>query len=162
MPCGRADLRNHGAAHSGSWRLGGHALPGRACFSAGWNGPDVLADERLPFGALAEADLQPTARRAHTLDAFKAFVAQQRDGREDMSEVYTGGCACGAIRYEISGKPLVESDCQCRDCQRKSGTGHGSYLTFPNRQDVKLTGEAKHWDIVGDSGNVKTRSFCPN
>ena len=21
--------------------------------------------------------------------------------------------------------------------------------------------EAKHWDIVGDSGNVKTRAFCP-
>ena len=26
------------------------------------NGPDVRADERLPFGALAEADLQPTKR----------------------------------------------------------------------------------------------------
>jgi hypothetical protein len=36
-----------------------------------------------------------------------------------------------------------------------------SYLTFPSRKDVKLEGEAKHWDIVGDSGNVKTRAFCP-
>jgi hypothetical protein len=26
---------------------------------------------------------------------------------------------------------------------------------------VKLKGEAKHWDIVGDSGTVKTRAFCP-
>jgi hypothetical protein len=43
-----------------------------------------------------------------------------------------------------------------------SGTGHGSYLTFPHRADVKLTGAAKQWDIVGDSGNVKTRAFCPN
>ena len=48
-----------------------------------------------------------------------------------MSEAYTGGCACGAIRYEISGEPMAMNDCQCRDCQRKSGTGHGSYLTFP-------------------------------
>ena len=78
-----------------------------------------------------------------------------------MGETYEGGCACGAIRYQISGKPLVESDCQCRDCQRKSGTGHGSYLTFPKRTDVKLTGQASHWDIVADSGNVKTRAFCP-
>ncbi|MDB5516133.1 MAG: aldehyde-activating protein [Tardiphaga sp.] len=45
-----------------------------------------------------------------------------------MSEVYTGGCACGAIRYEIPTEPLVMNHCQCRDCQRKSGTGHGSYL----------------------------------
>ena len=47
-----------------------------------------------------------------------------------MSKAFTGGCACGAIRYEIPAEPLVMSDCQCRDCQRKSGTGHGSYLTF--------------------------------
>ncbi|MEI7871510.1 MAG: hypothetical protein WCK95_05295 [Alphaproteobacteria bacterium] len=41
-----------------------------------------------------------------------------------MSEAYTGGCARGAIRYEIPGEPMVMADCQCRDCQRKSGTGH--------------------------------------
>ena len=78
-----------------------------------------------------------------------------------MSEPYTGGCACGAIRYEISDEPMVMNDCQCRDCQRKSGTGHGSYLTFPSKEAVKLKGDAKHWDMVGDSGNVKTRAFCP-
>ena len=78
-----------------------------------------------------------------------------------MSEPYTGGCACGAIRYVISAEPMVMADCQCRDCQRKSGTGHGSYLTFPGKAGVKLEGHAKHWDIVADSGNVKTRAFCP-
>jgi hypothetical protein len=40
-----------------------------------------------------------------------------------------------------------------------SGTGHGSYLTFP-RKGVKHNGEAKLWDMIGDSGNVKTRAFC--
>ena len=78
-----------------------------------------------------------------------------------MSEAYTGGCACGAIRYEISGEPLVMVDCQCRHCQQRSGTGHGSYLTFPNRKGVALTGKATHWEIAGDSGNVKTHAFCP-
>jgi hypothetical protein len=33
-------------------------------------------------------------------------------------------------------------------------------LTFP-RQGVEQTGEATRWDIVGDSGHVKTRAFCP-
>ncbi|MES2056880.1 MAG: GFA family protein [Pseudomonadota bacterium] len=78
-----------------------------------------------------------------------------------MSEPYTGGCACGAIRYDISAEPLVSNHCQCRDCQRKSGTGHGSYMTFAQRRDVTLAGDATHWEIVGASGNVKTRSFCP-
>jgi hypothetical protein len=76
-----------------------------------------------------------------------------------MNKAYTGGCACGAIRYEISGEPIVMNDCQCRDCQRESGTGHESHLTFP-RAGVKVTGEAKLWAMVSDSGNVKTRAFC--
>ncbi len=78
-----------------------------------------------------------------------------------MTDAYTGGCACGAIRYAISDSPLAMNDCQCRDCQRKSGTGHGSYLTFPSKERVKLEGAATLWDITGDSGNVKTRAFCP-
>ncbi|HVY04634.1 MAG TPA: GFA family protein [Burkholderiales bacterium] len=77
-----------------------------------------------------------------------------------MSDDYVGGCACAAIHYEIAGEPLAMVDCQCRDCQRKSGTGHGSYLVFP-RAGVKLSGDATHWDMVADSGNVKTRAFCP-
>src|SRR6266851_2859095 len=69
MPRGRTDLRNHGAAYGCSWwRPAGYALLGRArCVTAERNGLDVLADERLPFGALAEADLQPTKRRPPVL-----------------------------------------------------------------------------------------------
>lgn len=78
-----------------------------------------------------------------------------------MSQTYTGGCACGAIRYEICAEPLLMKDCQCRDCQQESGTGHSSHLTFP-RAGVKLEGQAKHWDMVADSGKVKTRAFCPD
>ena len=58
------------------------------------------------------------------------------------------------------GEPIFQNHCRCRDCQRKSGTGHGAYLTFP-RAGVKVEGKATHWDIVADSGKVKTRSFCP-
>ncbi|WP_026346101.1 GFA family protein [Variovorax atrisoli] len=77
-----------------------------------------------------------------------------------MNPSYTGGCACGAIRYEIPSEPIFQNHCQCLDCQHKSGTGHGSYLSFM-RGGVKQTGSAALWDMVGDSGNVKTRAFCP-
>jgi hypothetical protein len=76
-----------------------------------------------------------------------------------MDKPYTGGFACGANRYSIYGEPLLSNHCQCRDCQRESGSGHGSYATFA-RASVSLTGEAKHWDMTADSGNVKTRGFC--
>jgi hypothetical protein len=78
-----------------------------------------------------------------------------------MSEAYTGGCACGAVRYEIASDPVFMNNCQCRDCQRASGAGHGSYLTFASRAGVKLAGQASRRDIVADSGNVKTHAFCP-
>lgn len=77
-----------------------------------------------------------------------------------MDKPYTGGCACGAVRYSITSEPLFANHCQCRDCQRESGSGHGSYATFA-RAGVTVAGEAKTWDMVGDSGNVKRRAFCP-
>jgi hypothetical protein len=76
------------------------------------------------------------------------------------SSPYTGGCACGAIRYEIAGEPVFQNDCQCRDCQHTSGSGHSSYLSF-ERAGATLSGNATLWDAVADSGNVKTRAFCP-
>lgn len=78
-----------------------------------------------------------------------------------MAKRYVGGCACGAIRYQTSSEPVVETHCQCRDCQRRSGTGHGSYLAFPRRADVTITGKAAEWRIAGDSGNEKIHAFCP-
>lgn len=77
-----------------------------------------------------------------------------------MNRPYTGGCACGAIRYEISGEPVAMNDCQCRQCQKDSGTGHGSYLTFVGAP-AKIEGEARFWEISGENGLVKSRAFCP-
>ena len=77
-----------------------------------------------------------------------------------MTQSYTGGCACGAIRYEVDGEPVVMNDCKCRQCQRESGTGHGSHLTFVGAP-VKVSGEASHWETVGEGGTRKRRAFCP-
>jgi hypothetical protein len=78
-----------------------------------------------------------------------------------MSDAYTGGCACGAIRYEIRAEPIVMVDCQCRQCQRQSSTGHSSYLTF-QAAEVTLSGNANHWLEIGEGGTKKSCGFCPN
>jgi len=78
-----------------------------------------------------------------------------------MTEKFTGGCACGQVRFEIDDDPLAMSDCQCRQCQHRSGTGHGSYLTFGSRAKVAVKGSAKEWDVTGDSGTLKRHAFCP-
>lgn len=77
-----------------------------------------------------------------------------------MSTRYTGGCACGALRYDILGEPVAMLDCQCRQCQRESGTGHQSHLTFA-AADVATEGAPTFFESVGDGGTVKHRGFCP-
>ncbi|MEO6015596.1 MAG: GFA family protein [Devosia sp.] len=77
-----------------------------------------------------------------------------------MTQIYVGGCACGAIRYQTSAEPVFENHCHCRDCQKRSGTGHSSYLTFPDREVVTISGEAKVWRLKGDSGDEKAHAFC--
>lgn len=78
-----------------------------------------------------------------------------------MTPSYSGGCACGAIRYETGSAPVFQNHCQCRDCQKRSGTGHSSYLTFARRDQVVITGEASTWRVTADNGSEKAHAFCP-
>lgn len=72
---------------------------------------------------------------------------------------YTGGCTCGAIRYEIAAEPLQMAHCQCRDCQESTGSGHASAFVFP-KSGVKLSGNPTHYASQADSGKTKRRAFC--
>jgi len=78
-----------------------------------------------------------------------------------MSAAYSGGCACGAIRYEIAADPMMAGHCQCLDCQKATGTGHASMLMFPEAA-MKMTGKAKYYETKADSGNTASRGFCTN
>jgi hypothetical protein len=51
-------------------------------------------------------------------------------------------------------------DCQCRQCQRQSGTGHSSYLTF-EAAEVTMDGKASYWLETGEGGTKKSCAFCP-
>lgn len=78
-----------------------------------------------------------------------------------MTKSCAGGCACGAVRYEIKSEPVFQNHCHCRQCQKLSGTGHGSYLTFPGRAEASLMGEVSTWRATGDGGAEKRHAFCP-
>ena len=77
-----------------------------------------------------------------------------------MTHSYCGGCACGALRYEVTGQPVAMLHCQCRQCQRESGTGHQSHMVFMAAK-VTVSGETSEWDLTGDGGTLKRRAFCP-
>ena len=35
----------------------------------------------------------------------------------------TGGCGCGAVRFEVTAPPVSAQYCHCTRCQRRTGTG---------------------------------------
>jgi hypothetical protein len=78
-----------------------------------------------------------------------------------MRKLYTGGCACGAIRYECDSAPMFTWICHCRECQRSTGTGGAVNVVFA-ASVVKFTrGQPKYHDSVGTSGQHTHRGFCP-
>ncbi|MBI5461319.1 MAG: GFA family protein [Gammaproteobacteria bacterium] len=72
-----------------------------------------------------------------------------------------GGCACGAVRYSVSAEPGFSFHCQCRQCQRASGTGHASLLVVP-KDAMSIEGEVKYFAQTADDGATISRGFCPN
>ena len=78
-----------------------------------------------------------------------------------MAAPFSGGCACGTVRYECSAEPIAAANCHCRDCQHATGGPFASVLVVP-RDAVRITGEVKYHEVQGDSGHPIKRGFCPN
>jgi hypothetical protein len=72
---------------------------------------------------------------------------------------WSGGCACGAIRFACDGDPTLMLKCHCRDCQRASGSGHAAVVVFPNAT-VAISGEPRYYRTTGGSGKPIQRGFC--
>ena len=70
----------------------------------------------------------------------------------------SGGCRCGAIRYEVSGSPRWVAVCHCRDCQRSAGAPLVAWAIFPEAAVKVKTGVPK---TINSSG-AAMRSFCPD
>jgi len=73
--------------------------------------------------------------------------------------LYTGGCACGKVRYELAAEPIRGFQCQCRDCQRDTGSGHSSVMVFP-RAALSVSGGVTEILRTADSGADKLKGFC--
>ena len=76
-----------------------------------------------------------------------------------MAIPFSGGCACGAIRYTCAAEPIVAWKCHCRDCQRASG-GAFTPVFYVAKSALTVTGEIKYHKVQTKSGNTNSRGFC--
>ena len=73
----------------------------------------------------------------------------------------TGGCVCGAIRYEFIGEPVLTFCCHCHACQKSSGQAFISAVMVPLSRFKLTSGEPKYHTTKGDSGKDFNRGHCP-
>jgi hypothetical protein len=77
-----------------------------------------------------------------------------------MASIRTGGCLCGAVRYESAGEPQFSLQCHCRDCQRSSGSAFIAAMRVPASGFRITRGAPKQFIGKSDSGNEIVRVFC--
>ena len=78
----------------------------------------------------------------------------------EETRILSGGCLCGAVRYEAVGEPQYSGLCFCEDCRRASGGGSVPYMGFPRRA-FRVSGETRQVRSALKSGRVATRNICP-
>jgi hypothetical protein len=79
-----------------------------------------------------------------------------------MGIFLSGGCACGAIRYECTTAPMLSVLCHCRDCQRSTGSAYAAELGVLESGFSFVKGTPRYHLVTGDSGNTVRRGFCPD
>jgi hypothetical protein len=73
----------------------------------------------------------------------------------------TGGCQCGAIRYEIIQEPQLVYTCHCVDCQRLTSSAFSLGIRVPDSSFRIVGVEPRQLQRTADSGRVNTRLVCP-
>lgn len=79
---------------------------------------------------------------------------------DETRTVRTGGCLCGAVRYEVEGEPLFAGYCCCGDCRKASGSGFVPFMGFPAAA-FRVRGETRRFVARSARGSDAVRNACP-
>lgn len=71
----------------------------------------------------------------------------------------SGGCYCGALKYEAKGEPMASFQCHCRECQFYSGGGANYSMAMPIDGFHYTQGKPKEF-TRSDLEVAATRAFC--
>ena len=71
------------------------------------------------------------------------------------SNLTSGGCLCGSVRYEAAELPYNTGHCHCADCRRSSAAPFVTWATFRRDSFRFVTGQPRELSWAG-----RLRSFC--
>ncbi len=79
-----------------------------------------------------------------------------------MSEAHSGGCLCGAVRYQVRGRPAFVAVCHCKFCQKRLASAFAVVAGFPEQAVELLQGTLSEYEHHSDeSGRWLRLGFCP-
>jgi len=73
----------------------------------------------------------------------------------------SGGCQCGAVRYEIPAAPVRVYVCHCLECRKQSASAFGISVWVRRADFTLLSGALRSWSRSTDSGRMLDCAFCP-
>lgn len=79
------------------------------------------------------------------------------DATPTGASALTGGCLCGAIRYEARGTPFHRTVCHCSICRRAAGAPMVAWFTVKPADFAFTAGQPSTYR----SSAKAQRSFCP-
>lgn len=74
----------------------------------------------------------------------------------EQPKTTTGGCMCGAVRYEASGAPHGTGYCHCRSCRHHTGAPVTAFVDFTPEQVKWVSGSRERYE----SSPGTFRAFC--
>ena len=77
---------------------------------------------------------------------------------DEISLPITGGCLCGAVRYEVSEPPFWAGHCHCQNCRKHSGAAFATDAMFHTSKLSWLGQEQTYYQ----SSERCERGFCPS
>lgn len=76
--------------------------------------------------------------------------------QEDCTKITTGGCLCGAVRYEVKGPLRDVVNCHCSMCQKL----HGVYGAHSKARKVNITITKDDGLAFYKTSETARRGFC--
>lgn len=73
---------------------------------------------------------------------------------------HTASCQCKALTTKFDDEPDFVIACNCRACQKRTGSPFGSGAYF-RKDTMTVSGETKTWARAADSGREVVNYFCP-
>jgi hypothetical protein len=91
--------------------------------------------------------------------AWPAGKFESFNGEEVRMARFSGGCLCGALRYEATAGPTMCGYCCCGDCRKASGSGFVPFMGF-SRSSLTFSGQMLSYRSKAAGGGDAVRNFC--